>query len=65
VIREVVKHADFPSDILIDYYYDINGRLAHITEEARTRSLRWDEQGRWLSSMLQGQTASNTMRFEN
>ena len=65
VIREVMKHADFPGDILIDYYYDINGRLAHITEGARTRLLRWDEQGRWLSSMLQGNAASNTMRFED
>ncbi|HCB1501797.1 TPA: hypothetical protein MYO83_004726 [Klebsiella michiganensis] len=65
VIREVMKHVDFPADILIDYYYDINGRLAHITEEARTRLLRWDEQGRWLSSMLQGNAASNTMRFED
>lgn len=65
VIREVIKHADFPADILIDYYYDINGRLAHITEGSRTRLLRWDEQGRWLSSMLQGNAASNTMRFED
>lgn len=65
VIREVMKHADFPADILIDYYYDINGRLAHITEGSRTRLLRWDEQGRWLSSMLQGNAASNTMRFED
>ncbi|WP_434659020.1 hypothetical protein ACMYSL_15760 [Klebsiella sp. MISC125] len=65
VIREVMKHADFPADILIDYYYDIKGRLAHITEGSRTRLLRWDEKGRWLSSMLQGNAASNTMRFED
>ncbi|MBA7846947.1 hypothetical protein HV213_15600 [Klebsiella sp. RHBSTW-00484] len=65
VIREVMKHADFPADIIIEYYYDINGHLAHITEGARTRLLRWDEQGRWLSSMLQGNAASNTMRFED
>lgn len=65
VIREVIKRAESPEEIIVDYYYDINGRLAHITEESRTRLLRWDEQGRWLSSMLQGNTASYTMRFED
>ncbi|AYZ15507.1 MULTISPECIES: hypothetical protein [Klebsiella] len=64
LIREVIKPTGSPAAIIVDYYHDINGRLAHVTEESRSRLLRWDGQGRWLSSLLLGLTAENRSRFE-